>query len=360
MNVVTKKLSASAGFTILEMLLVVGVLAILAGLSFPTLIGFLKMRDVSAERMAQLEINKALQGYIAQRGMLPEDSSDWARELSAFSNLSPNQIRNDTWGNARSYIMFTRNEVMFGQNIPVFFVSVLSRGPDLTAGGVTDRIAIDGTNFAISTNNGWWKNQATPVAAFGELAPSGDDIMLRFNDRFEKIEKYNLTLKRLQDIGVALENFSRSRFADALASGMPEAEQRIHYPLAALDSSVTDRGTVAATPWSEYNPTVMAEMKAITGFETHGGINIFADHASRRTNMISLMRAIGLPDSHCCSAMATFNNSGVMEEVPFYYASNPRPRTSTGCGPRADPFNGQTPLPARVSTLPFSDPRACY
>ena len=61
--------------------------------------------------------------------------------------------------------------------------------------------------------------------------------------------------------------------------------------------------------------------------------------------MISLMRMIGLPDDHCCNAMALDANQ---QEIPFFYYSNPKERTGpASCPVRPSKGNPQW-QPARV------------
>jgi prepilin-type N-terminal cleavage/methylation domain-containing protein len=349
-----KYIKQSQGFSLVEIIIVVGVLAILAGLSFPTLLQFLKQRDVTTERAAQLQISQAFQAYIAQNGNLPADSGSWATELAPFTNLSPNQLLKDTWSNDRRYIMFQRNETLLGQSVPVFYVSVHSRGPDLRASAVANSIPVNGNDYQAATDSGWWKAQADPTAAYASLAPAGDDLMVKFTDYTDKIEKYNLTLKRLQDIGAALESYSRTKFAEALSAGVLGAENFIYYPPAQCPLT----GSCTVDNWAEYGSNVKTDVATIQGGSQV--LNMSDTNSTRRTAMINLMRVLGLPDTHCCSAIETFNNGGTIQEIPLFYASNPRPRVASGCGTRPNPIIGNTALSPRISTRTYGDASSCY
>jgi hypothetical protein len=65
--------------------------------------------------------------------------------------------------------------------------------------------------------------------------------------------------------------------------------------------------------------------------------------------MIDLMRILGLPDSHCCSAMEL----GVDDlPLPFYYYSNPRRKVGAGCDVRGSNPTLHIILPPRIVVDP--------
>lgn len=347
------------GFTLVEMVLTVLVLAILGTISFPTLIGFLRQRDVTNEAAAQQQILKAMQAHLAQTGTLPSDNDSnpttgWPYQLARFTNMSPNQMVLDTWGNPRRYIMLTQNETLLGQNIPVYYATVISRGPNLTPTAVTNIIPVTTTggvsDYGTNTDTGWWKVAHgagnTPTVQFATAKAGGDDMMVRFTDYTDKINNYNITLQRLQSVAQALETYSRTKYAEALAAGIANASKLIYYPPA-----VVDGGTSTMAGWAEYPISVKNETTAATGGSY---IAATSSSASRAQGLVFLMRILGLPDSYCCSAMEMYTDgSGNRQPMPFFYGSNPRVRTSSGaCGGRVNPIaTTSTTLPARISTV---------
>ncbi|MFZ2586553.1 MAG: type II secretion system protein [Alphaproteobacteria bacterium] len=349
-----KPFLSKAGFSLPEIILVVSVMAIIASLSAPPLIEFMKRRDIQVEENTQNEIVKAMKLYLADRNTLPADTSlTWADEVARYTNLSAQQIANDKWGKPRVYVRLVVTETFLGTPVDIFYVTLHSSGPNrkaeggaATAGGETianSGISTSSNNFDALTSTGWWKNKATDtvrIDSFVAAQPAVDDMMIRFTDYADKIAKYNTSLERLQRISEALEVYSTTKYNEAAIACMtvpctPSAEKYIYYP----------RSNDGATnPASYYGSNTATDL---TTYNSGNAIyNSDTDDTNRRTHMINLMRILGLPDEYCCNAME--NITGTKNEVPFFYFSNPRPRTAAGCGTRPDPAVGRT-LPARMT-----------
>lgn len=347
------RLASARGFTLLEMIIVIAVLAILVSISTPAIYKFMQIRDIQAEETAQGEVLHAMQAYLADKGTLPSDApaasaaNFWAKELAGYTNLSVREIQFDTWGHDRMYVALVdaTNRNIMGTQVKVNYASLFSKGPNNKAektdasGNTITGIAINGNEYYASSNGGWWKNMANPTSAFAGLSGGGDDIMVRYTDYSEKLDAYNKTLDRLDRISQALETYARSGYAERSAAcsiASPPAdcsgtyttpEVMVYYPRAAVSGDVAALYTVGNTALNTAS----------------------ANDTTRRSAMITLMRTLGLPDDFCCSALEYFTAAdGSRLTKPFFYYSNPKPRTASGCGAR--PTTG-TKLPARLSTV---------
>ncbi len=357
-----------AGFTLVEMVLVVAAMAILLGASAPPIFRFIQQRDVQVEQNNLQELRRALQAYVADRNALPpaDDVStpavEWANALAGYTNLSALQMTNDQWGTPRAYIQTvdnTRN--VQGATVVINYATFFSRGPDRTA-QTAPGIAIVGTAFAPPLDSAWWSNQ-NPVSArvtqFGALATAGDDMMVKFTDYPEKLERYNLTLTRIDRIASALEALARVNYSETVAycSGLPRdpttnltnvalcdtpgrVERLVYYPIGEQSS-----GGPSAAGVHRYeaiyatNNTPLADQVRVN--------NSAASNDLRRADMVKLMRLLGLPDDYCCSALVSDPTNN--QPMPFFYFSNPRPR-GIGAGCAGRPGIDAPKLPARLST----------
>ncbi|PZP39992.1 MAG: hypothetical protein DI585_02250 [Pseudomonas fluorescens] len=349
------KFASNRGFTLIEMVVTVAVMAILIGLSTPAIYEFMRQRDQQNEEIAQIEIRKAMQAYLADRGILPSDTATgtdaWYNQLAGYSSLSSNDIANDVWGRPRSYIVYLNNtRRLFGNTVNVYYATVHSMGlngladpsyinqsgASVSIPGLATTSSAGKLTFAGSTVTTWWKwlgaDAQAKVDAFSALRPGGDDVMTRFTNYGEVLDRYNTTLMRMDKLTAALETYARSGYAERVSfcstaaktallcdNGVPE--YTVYYPKSSNDTTNT-----------RYS---------------NGTLNISnaTNDVQRRQGMEALMNELGLPAEFCCSALS--NGSDDLP-LPFYYFSNPRPRTSSGCGTR--PVHGQTHLPARMTT----------
>lgn len=335
-------LKSRQGFTLPEIILTVIILAILMTVSMPVLYQFVQRKDMQTEENTQLEIRKALQAYLQEKNKLP-GADTWSTDLAGYTNLSSDQIAKDTWRRPRAYITYTDpTRQLQGSTVEVYYVTIFSMGGNGEA-DAADGVAVDNKNYAANNDGGWWSRiTGQEVAKFSSLKAGGDDVLLRFTDYPEKIERYNLTLQRLDRIAGALESYAKNGYANKVVAcsilpkdangvtgdatcdnGAPE--KIVYYPKSLAIANTTDSATY-------YNTTVY--------------VNNNQTDASRRGNMQGLMRLLGLPDEFCCSALALGSDD---QPKPFYYFSNPRPR-NVGGGCASRPGVADTKLPARLST----------
>lgn len=390
-----RRLAVSQGFTVAEMILVVSIMAILITITAGPVVELIRQRDVQQERNIQIELQKALQSYVESQKQLPVDAvgavtspSNWFNALARYTNLSPNQIRFDVWGNERRYIRNVSAETMLGTTVPVYYATIISAGANNKAESGTNVPATATGAFGYSAaaggsiggyqaynNAGWWRNKGNFVQAFSDSDEDGDDIMMRFTDYPSKVEKYNLTLERLNRIAEALETFNKANYAEAIKLANTRSdgkvkdakevyrlpENLIYYPMGY--SSQAGASTPAKDNWANYfynSSKAMSDAKN-KSVATDGSVYNGTGNVTRWDDMVALMRALGLPDSDCCSALDSFMDGTVRKEMPFYYSGNPRPRdASNHCGARPKAYAGESTLPARVSIVPVTTAGSCY
>ncbi len=369
-------LRSNKGFSLIEMVITVAVLAILVGITTPSIYEFIRMRDKQNEEIAQMQVRKALEAYIADVGEAPSDTSTspfWYEALAGYTSLSQNEIANDVWDNPRTYIMYRdANRGIYGVSVTVSYVTLHSMGPDgqadnqedqngttVTVNGVALTSAAGGSVFNGSTAADWWKNKSDPAQAFADVRGADDDVMMRYTNYDDVRIRYQTTSERIRAVGDALETFARTQYAAHISeciavttsttkctgngnpnSGIPVAA--IYYPRSIPISGSSD---TARYYYSEYVPA--------TNFvpSTAATVNNTSTDANRREDMIDLMRMLGLPADYCCSALELGTDS---KPKPFYYFSNPRVRLASGCS-SSRPTGSEPKLPARITTGNFAD-----
>lgn len=344
---------ARAGFSILEMILVLGVMAILVAVTSPALFDMINRSDTQNERNAQQEIVRAIEAYQEAHHKLPAMST-WVDDLRPYTSLgvtaSNNEIENDVWGHKRAYIVHATPRTLQGQNMMMSYISIHSKGSDQVA-EASAGIAITGKEFAPITDAAWWANNANPETVFAALKAKGDDVMTTLTDYEKKMKAMHTTATRMERVIGALEARSKARFAEELGFCEDTAN--------AADARCTSEMTKImkiyiprALPSQEANTDDPATYATLTNGPTQMVNNAETD-ANRRTQIETLMVYLGLPKDFCCSALDMSSDN---KPMPFYYFSNPRPRLPNGtCGNRPD---ANTPkLPARLTTV--NDARTC-
>jgi prepilin-type N-terminal cleavage/methylation domain-containing protein len=337
------------GFTLVEMVIVVGVLAILVGISTPALFQMMLQKDVQEEEIALNEIRKAIEAHVADNNTLPTNGSDWSTALAGYTKLSQQQIANSVWNAPRTFRIFVADRQVQGVGVSISYVTVLSTGPDRTANAATN-IPVTSGQFAAENNAGWWYRQADPVAAFGAVAPAGDDQIVTYTNYPEKMTQLQETLRRMNRIVTAMDALSKTRYSELVSQcateardadgnvtgtwaslcngGMPE---RLIYMPRAQPPTGTDADT------NYYDDPTAAPAVAPIAFNPSG------NSATRKTQMQAIMRTLGLSDETCCSALTG---------EPFYYYSNPRQKTAAGGCVTTRPGPIDAKLPARLTTTP--------
>jgi prepilin-type N-terminal cleavage/methylation domain-containing protein len=357
------------GFTLVELVIAVAVMAILIGATIPGVFEFIKMRDKQREQVALEEVRKAMQAYLAQNGSLPDDAipatTPWSEALASFSKLSADQIANDTWGRPRTYVATNFKRNINNLDVIINYATVVSMGENGKATSSTG-VPVSGNAFAGSSNSGWWKKLGITdddkVKYFSDVKvpTDSDDLILKFNDYPEKLEAVNVTTQRLGKITDALESYSRANYAawinycgtltrdaggntpDANCNnGMPE--RIIYSPYGKRSGALADSASyfiptangVATT--TSVLPTSNSSLKAVVSNSNND--------TTRRAEMVDLMRTLGLPDDFCCSAI---NAGSDNLPKPFFYFSNPVPMVGGACA-TIRPGASSPKYPARVT-----------
>lgn len=340
------------GFSLVETVLVVAVLAILVGLSFPAVTRYSQQRDIQMEKNRQLEIRNAIKAYVMDKNT-PLTENNWVSTLmQGYTNLSPAELTTDIWGRDRVFRVYqdTTRSIQ-GSQVPVTYMSLHSAGLDGVATEVSGT-AVSAGVFVSGTNVNWWDEHSSlpqRTVLFSDLVAGGDDIMTKMNDYTERLAAYELTVQRIDRVMDGLASYAQSLYTsevercqalrlasdptgDAYCDTAGALEKRIYFPRS------TAIYAAEASPFNQYINTTLA-------------VDNLASVGTRRTQMQNLMRTLGLPIDYCCSAI---ENASDGLPVPFYYFSNPRPRSSyTTCGAR--PTANQGKLSPRVVTQNVAD-----
>ncbi|RYG61745.1 MAG: type II secretion system protein [Alphaproteobacteria bacterium] len=360
------------GFTMVEMVVTVAVLAILVSLSMPAIYDYIRFRDQQREEVALNEIHKALEAHLAAKGTLPAETTTgtnaWYNVLAGYTSMPADDIKNDVYGRARTYVRYHNIDGRSMNNTPVriYYATVHSMGANgyaenkyknasgstVTIPGISIDTSTNPDSFKASSDGAWWKAQVgsgstaqlkadSVVSSFGGLRPGGDDHLMRFTNYTDVLERYKLTTQRLDTLSQALETYARSRYAERVAGcvttptssnctgGVPE--KTIYYPRSLPSAAETE--------------VLSGSNRNVIYYSTNQIVDNGASIATRRTQMQSLMDILGLPRDNCCSALT---------DEPFFYFSNPRPRTTGGCGSRPRSIGTtveEQKLPARVTTV---------
>lgn len=395
------------GFTLAEMIIVVIILTILVGMTAPGLFQFLKMRDKQTEETQQEAVRRGLEAYVAANGRLPTDSTAtadkvdvnndgtkdydrWVVDVSGYTKLTLEQIANDAWGHPRRYIAKSVQQRLDAADVLINYATLMSEGSDYkadAAAGIAVTVSGANSHFAsesASGTSGWWSNYSvstspTVATMFGNLKAisDSDDMLVKFTDFDQKMANYASTTKRLDRTVGGLESYARANYVawkDYCTShssdtncqnGMPE--KIIYYPPSKSASGVADEGLYFDP---NIAPTAAASVKTVTQYENTYPNDIVdntkTNEAERATQMKRLMQKLGLPTDHCCSSveMAIDASGNVVRDTTgnvvykaFYYNSNPRPITSTGCGVR--PSSTTLKLPARITSFKSGENETC-
>lgn len=336
------------GFTLVEIIIVVAVMSLLLTMSFPALISFIQKRDEESEKLIQAEIAKAVNRYYVKNNTIPSDTAsnnpgneDWYDLLASLTNLSGDNIRYDTWGNERRYVSYIETETLLDSDFDIGYVSIHSRGADRELTNARGVAVNSSGDFAPSTNGGWWKNRPNPTNAFANLESDGDDIYIKYTNRQNVMGGYEETLNRMGSLSKALESYAQAKYLETMIAEPTNDNIHlwIYYPRSNSSGGLNLYGASSNT-----DRLVLSDMDRFD----FGGDNQVANSNNdtvRRAEMIELMRLLGLPDNHCCSALERDSNG---EEKALFYFSNPRPRSS-GCGSRPG-VNDPVKLPPRITT----------
>ncbi len=121
--------SECASFTLIEMLAVMAIIAIIAGIIIAGSSQAQRQSDIKRARAGLEKLKLAIEEYRAQRGQVPSSSFNGAMDNTAWQMLTnyarglvfPDDFR-DSWGRAYLYTNRTR-----------FSYLIMSKGPDTNA-----------------------------------------------------------------------------------------------------------------------------------------------------------------------------------------------------------------------------------
>lgn len=312
------------GFTIVEAIIVTAVLAAVTAMAFPNFVQFFQMQEETLEESAMAEIKRALEAYADDNNSLPP-SANWVSALAPYASLSENAIEFDQWGQPRAYHVISTNVVYRSASVDVDYAVVYGHGIERGVGS-------SGVDINLSSS-------LTNVTSYATLQPEFGDYMIKYTNYKQQIKNYEITEQRLKDISSALASYATTRFNEAVVAGSPSnPEEFIYYP-------PTDDAALSSPDTANYATAVQSNLDQIAGSSNYSISANPSNDAQRRTDMIILMRFLGLPDNYCCSALD-------VNETPFYYYSNPRPRQGAGCGSR--PVSTGRKLPPRIRVTPDS------
>lgn len=306
------------GFTIVEAIIVTAVLAAVTVMAFPNFVQFFQMQEETMEESAMSEIKRALEAYADENNSLPP-AATWVSDLAPYASLSENAIEFDQWEQARAYHVISETVTYRSASVVVDYAVVYGHGIERGLG--SSGVAV---NLPASL---------TTVTSYATLQPELGDYMVKYTNYKQQIKNYELTEQRLKDISSALASYATTRFNEAVVAGVPaNPEEFIYYP-------PTDDTALAAPDTASYSTAVTGDLDTIAGSANYVLSADPADDVQRRTDMVILMRFLGLPDNYCCSALD-------VNETPFFYYSNPMPRQGAGCGTR--PGSTDRKLPPRI------------
>lgn len=338
--------SRQKGFTLPEVILIVAALAIVSAMALPDIAYFFGRQTVEQEKLTLANIQKALDSYARECKRLParennpsradcqqpgaSGSLPWYDALAAFSNMSATGIQNDVWGTPRVYAHAVQTRNYREGSVDFHYATVRSVGQDRADGFTGARVPDDWPAGVTD-----WED----VAGYQTFSAEGDDLMVKYTDSQWKVEAQDETVQRMERIIDALDRYAQARFNEEVHADYPCVSEKIFYPPSwpaepAAHSnpyhpddgsggrpdctnigggSGTDIGSGLGYPFiPRYGRAVTEDVIIITG-QAYVNTTIL-DIDTRRQQMQNLMRVLGLPEDHCCSAITG---------IPFYYYSNP-------------------------------------
>lgn len=352
------------GFSLPEMVLVLGVLVALMTMIFPDVATFLNYQKEKNEQLTMLQIKQAMNAYIRKCRALPPANADaaavicnvnqdnwgegleytwppvdadgsiplkvaidaeiptFAKELSSVSTLSARDIMFDAYGNARIYRTGSVDKVFRNGNMDIYYATVTSRGRDK---GEDSNYADGAYNWHVDADN------VTPLVEIDNYAAysaQGDDEVVKFTDEANKLELYDERVAQIKSITEALDSFAYGMRSQDLLDAVPDSAELIYYPR-----------SVNGGDASVYYSAVMTAMSEIDAGFTE------IDPSSEES-LAMMMRLIGLPESYAKDPVT----GGLID-----YSSNPRPGTATeAANPCAASSATEAPFPSiRISATPF-------
>ena len=228
------KINKLLGFSMPEVIIVTACLAVIGSLAFGDVNRLFVKQSVEQEKLDLKEIEKALEIYAKKEGKMPTDetlcilSSEtavsgvkyWNVELAKYATLSSDRICLDQFGNKREYLNYEDTENFRGgsYSFKVYYSSVIS-------GSVNDED--DSIPGHIDTAD--WSG-VSGANGFDKYTGLEDDLVIKYTDRQEKIDKYEISLQRIETLEQYLERYARSKRAAAMSLDIPQFDRFIMYP----------------------------------------------------------------------------------------------------------------------------------
>ncbi len=330
----------NSGFTLPEIMLSISLIAILTLVSFGDITSILGQSAKKKEESQLKEIKKAMQAYLKDRGSLPDEAT-WSTDLAPYTDLSPDQILSDAWFRLRQYKVFNQTEVFRSVSFETYYGMVYSLGEDGAIDADAVLAGLAPANGSVTLSD--YPNDGTNMATFLAIDAgknAGDDQFFKVSDRQEKMKNYEVTMNRLGAISKALQVYGQSMLNFAISNNEAGWASKLFYPPSEVEAgSVADNAT--------YGDDVVSEINTFLGRSTVRTNGVGVTDTIRRTDMVGLMRMLGLPDSNCCSALELGADD---LPNPFYYFSNPRRKEGAVCSAnRASDPAIEIVLPPRLS-----------
>lgn len=344
------------GFSLPEMVLVLGVLVALMTMIFPDVATFLNYQKEKNEQLSMLQIKQAMNAYVKKCRSLPPanaavdavicnvNSTDWgadveyvwpvkvsgeyplkvtettipvfAKELASVSTLSARDFMYDVYGNARIYRFGSIDKTFRNGGMEIFYATITTRGRDK---GEDSKYAEAAYDWNFDTDG------TTPLVEidnYAAYAADGDDEVVKFTDEAHKLELYDERVAQIKRTTEALDSFAYGMRSQDLLDNVPTSAELIYYPrstagggealyYSAVLSAMTDVGLTG----KEINPTNEDHLKM-------------------------MMRLIGLPEAYAKDPVT----GGLID-----YSSNP-----LAGSPCTVSTATEAPFPSiRVSASPF-------
>lgn len=319
-----KLLKLQQGFTLAEVMIVVGVLTIITAISFDDVNKIYEKRKQEQEKLILLDIKKSMELYAKDKLALPLDETDcdsaasnaWSYKLAEYSEkYSAQNYCYDSWGNIRNYQVekHSQSYLSGAYSYDVYYATVHTSSTN-TIDETTDWATIN-----VSGNS------------FRNFEGEGDDLIIKYSDNDYKLYQYKKTLERMTILDKALERYARAKRSTAVSLGVADYDKLIFFP---KDGRLSDPGKYYDTS---------------NGAESDNAVEVLSDPMDAR----SLVKLLGLPQSVAINAV---------DGKPMWYVSNPSSDRFVPCqnvGPSAVKSTAPYHSPIVVITSDGNKPSGC-
>jgi len=345
----------NAGFNLVELLLAIGIIAIITTIATPNILSFFDLQKEQEETAMLDEMQKGLKAYAQENSELPAVATVF-NDLQSYTGYFPNQLSTSAWGTPRVYALLRLRQQYRDASFDVDYGVILSLGENgcLNTGGAEECDADDIATRMTELID----NSSGTTILFDNLVAGGDDYLVKYTDFKDKSKNYEITSKRLERIAEALVIYAKTQRFQGIQDGEADAQEKIYFPPS--DDAWPGADTVDVL----YGVNVIADANAATALvdTLEPSISNGDDAEERLSDMIALMKILGLPNSNCCNAMRKVDHdltAGTPNvEEPFYYYANPRSRLvtnpviTTDCATTEVPSLTERKNPPRITVTP--------